>query len=57
MALLIGTMSLPAAAERIRDLVTVQGVRDNALIGYGTVWWGWTAPATRPCRRRLPPKA
>ena len=37
MALLIGTMSLPAAAERIRDLVTVQGVRDNALIGYGTV--------------------
>lgn len=37
MALLIGTMSLPAAAERIRDLVTVQGVRDNALIGYGLV--------------------
>lgn len=56
MALLIGTMSLPAAAERIRDLVTVQGVRDNALIGYGPVV-GWTAPATRPCRRRLPPKA
>ena len=29
--------SLPASAERIRDLVTVQGVRDNALIGYGLV--------------------
>ena len=28
---------LPATAERIRDLVTVQGVRDNALIGYGLV--------------------
>lgn len=37
MALLIGTISLAAAAERIRDLVTVQGVRDNALIGYGLV--------------------
>lgn len=36
-ALLIGAASLPAAAERIRDLVTVQGVRDNALIGYGLV--------------------
>ncbi|GAB7215501.1 hypothetical protein OS42_21120 [Dickeya oryzae] len=27
----------PASAERIRDLVTIQGVRDNALIGYGLV--------------------
>ncbi|QCR35786.1 flagellar basal body P-ring protein FlgI [Nissabacter sp. SGAir0207] len=27
----------PAGAERIRDLATVQGVRDNALIGYGLV--------------------
>ncbi|PLR30611.1 flagellar biosynthesis protein FlgA [Chimaeribacter californicus] len=27
----------PANAERIRDLTTVQGVRDNALIGYGLV--------------------
>ncbi|MGO3398727.1 MAG: flagellar basal body P-ring protein FlgI, partial [Serratia proteamaculans] len=35
MALVISALSLPAAAERIRDLVTVQGVRDNALIGYG----------------------
>nr|WP_318382043.1 flagellar basal body P-ring protein FlgI [uncultured Enterobacter sp.] len=26
-----------AQAERIRDLTTVQGVRDNALIGYGLV--------------------
>ena len=37
MVLVMGALSLPAAAERIRDLVTVQGVRDNALIGYGLV--------------------
>ncbi len=37
LALLIGATSLPVMAERIRDLVTVQGVRDNALIGYGRV--------------------
>ncbi len=36
-ALCVGLVCLPAAAERIRDLVTVQGVRDNALIGYGLV--------------------
>ncbi len=29
--------TLPASAERIRDLASVQGVRDNALIGYGLV--------------------
>ena len=34
---LLTLVSLPATAERIRDLVTVQGVRDNALIGYGLV--------------------
>ena len=28
---------LPASADLIRDLTTVQGVRDNALIGYGLV--------------------
>lgn len=28
---------LPASADRIRDLTTIQGVRDNALIGYGLV--------------------
>ncbi|KFF72858.1 flagellar basal body P-ring protein FlgI [Pectobacterium brasiliense] len=27
----------PASAERIRDLVNIQGVRGNALIGYGLV--------------------
>ncbi|MCX2957577.1 flagellar basal body P-ring protein FlgI [Serratia symbiotica] len=37
LALLIGATNLPVMAERIRDLVTVQGVRDNALIGYGLV--------------------
>ena len=31
---------LPAAqAERIRDLVTVQGVRSNALMGYVPYQW------------------
>jgi flagellar P-ring protein precursor FlgI len=29
--------SLPVQAERIRDLVTVQGVRSNALMGYGLI--------------------
>ena len=28
---------LPAAAERIKDLVTIQGLRGNQLIGYGLV--------------------
>lgn len=37
MALMMSAVVLPASAERIRDLVTVQGVRDNALIGYGLV--------------------
>src|SRR3954469_18790439 len=27
----------PASAERIKDLVSIQGVRNNALIGYGLV--------------------
>jgi flagellar P-ring protein precursor FlgI len=30
-------VALPVSADRIRDLTTVQGVRDNALIGYGLV--------------------
>ncbi|WJV52175.1 flagellar basal body P-ring protein FlgI [Pectobacteriaceae bacterium CE90] len=30
-------VATPASAERIRDLVSIQGVRDNALIGYGLV--------------------
>jgi flagellar P-ring protein precursor FlgI len=36
---LIGVMlmALPARAERIKDLATVQGVRVNQLIGYGLV--------------------
>jgi flagellar P-ring protein precursor FlgI len=38
-AALIGTvlLALPARAERIKDLATVQGVRSNQLIGYGLV--------------------
>ena len=36
--LLIGLCaSMPAQAERIKDLVSVQGVRSNQLIGYGIV--------------------
>lgn len=53
---LFSLLSLPASAERIRDLVTVQGVRDNALIGYGLVV-GLDGSVTRPCRRHLPHKA
>ncbi len=30
-------LAFSATAERIRDLTTVQGVRDNSLIGYGLV--------------------
>lgn len=35
-SLLLGFSTL-ASADRIRDLTTVQGVRDNSLIGYGLV--------------------
>lgn len=34
---LLGVIGFPVTAERIRDLVTIQGIRDNALIGYGLV--------------------
>jgi flagellar P-ring protein precursor FlgI len=39
MTAMVGTMliALPARAERIKDLATVQGVRANQLIGYGLV--------------------
>ncbi|WP_448175581.1 flagellar basal body P-ring protein FlgI [Morganella morganii] len=33
----LGAASLPAHGERIKDLTTVQGVRENALIGYGLI--------------------
>lgn len=36
-ALLLLLLGAPAAAERLRDLVDIQGVRDNPLIGYGLV--------------------
>ncbi|MGB8927558.1 MAG: flagellar basal body P-ring protein FlgI, partial [Pantoea agglomerans] len=36
LALLLG-VSLLAKADLIRDLTTVQGVRDNQLLGYGLV--------------------
>ncbi len=38
MLLLVTTV---VQAERIRDLTSVQGVRQNSLIGYGLVV-GWT---------------
>ncbi|MEH0832430.1 flagellar basal body P-ring protein FlgI [Pectobacterium cacticida] len=34
---LLALVIQPASAERIRDLVNIQGVRGNALIGYGLV--------------------
>ncbi|KFB67622.1 flagellar basal body P-ring protein FlgI [Candidatus Accumulibacter vicinus] len=34
---LAGLLSAPVAAERIKDLASVQGVRNNQLIGYGLV--------------------
>ena len=37
LSLLLGLTSLFAQADRIRDLTTVQGVRENQLIGYGLV--------------------
>lgn len=30
-----GLIALPARAERIKDIASIQGVRDNPLIGYG----------------------
>ena len=34
---LLATICLPAAAERVKDLASVLGVRDNQLLGYGLV--------------------
>ena len=36
-AIALALLTLPAGAERLRDLVQVQGARDNQLIGYGLV--------------------
>ncbi|HTJ95017.1 MAG TPA: flagellar basal body P-ring protein FlgI [Pararobbsia sp.] len=33
----LATLSAPAHAERLKDLASIQGVRDNPLIGYGLV--------------------
>jgi len=37
LAALLTTFALPAHAERIKDLASVQGVRANPLVGYGLV--------------------
>ena len=34
---LLAVISLAASAERIKDLASIQGVRDNQLVGYGLV--------------------
>src|SRR3712207_3027666 len=34
---LLATATVPAAATRIKDIVDVEGVRDNMLVGYGLV--------------------
>jgi flagellar P-ring protein FlgI len=36
-ALALALLALPAKAERLKDLVQVEGARDNQLIGYGLV--------------------
>lgn len=36
-ALLCAGVSAPVMAERIKDLATIQGVRENQLVGYGLV--------------------
>ncbi|MFZ4478411.1 MAG: flagellar basal body P-ring protein FlgI [Rhodoferax sp.] len=33
--LLLAVLSLPVQAERLKDIASIQGVRDNPLIGYG----------------------
>ena len=35
--MLCGIAAMPAYAERVKDLASVQGVRSNALVGYGLV--------------------
>ena len=35
LCLLLAFVALPAQAERLKDIASVQGVRDNPLIGYG----------------------
>jgi flagellar P-ring protein FlgI len=37
LAALLAAMPLTASSERIKDLASIQGVRDNQLIGYGLV--------------------
>jgi flagellar P-ring protein precursor FlgI len=37
MLLILIALSMPAHAERLKDLATIQGVRSNQLIGYGLV--------------------
>ena len=34
---LLCALSMPVAAERIKDLAAIAGVRDNPLVGYGLV--------------------
>jgi len=34
-------LAQPAAAQRIKDIASVAGVRSNPLVGYGWWWAGW----------------
>ena len=36
-SLLLALLSVSATAERIKDLASLQGVRNNQLVGYGLV--------------------
>lgn len=55
-AVALSLVATVAQADRIRDLTSVQGVRENSLIGYGPVV-DWTGRVTRRPRRRSPPRA
>ena len=55
-AVALSLVATVAQADRIRDLTSVQGVRENSLIGYGLVV-GLDGRVTRRPRRRSPPRA
>jgi len=53
LAVLGCAVSTAAAMSRIKDLASIEGVRQNQLLGYGS-WSGSTAPATRSTIRLSP---
>lgn len=37
LALILSLPSVPASAARIKDIVDIEGIRENQLVGYGLV--------------------